>query len=482
MSKQIPFIHRRGDIFHYRISVPFELREITGCREMTMSLRTSDRLIAQPIALELAAISKRLFFDLRKIMANSNSKLDMIIRMKVAQEEIKRRWLKEEQEAEIDRLQEVRRQELRVLNAKIDVYKEIYSGIQLPNQHLPNTSLNDIKEEEKIAQTVLHKLSEIIPFWISIQNPAKSSIVAFKFVVDKFEKLNPTLSIENTKFEDVKDFVKALQDDNLSPRTVSKDISFIRALFGIAIGEKWIKSNPAVGHKLPLNKSKQSVRGYRVEEINGIFSSPVFSNNLRPNGCKGDAAFWIPLLLLFTGARREEICQLTTNRIRKENNINVLDINTIDEDDTLKTASSVRIIPIHSFLIKLGFLDFVKKIEESNNGNSMLFPLLAQNARGHYGQKWGDWWGKYIKQTVGITDSLISPAHSFRHSFITECRRAHISGDISRIITGHTGRKKDDHDNYGETPIETLANAINKINYPGIKLDHLIPANLNISK
>ena len=71
MPKSIPFIIRRRDIFAFRIGVPKELRASIGCREIIRSLHTSNRKIAEPIALELAANTKRLFNKLR---------LDMTIR------------------------------------------------------------------------------------------------------------------------------------------------------------------------------------------------------------------------------------------------------------------------------------------------------------------------------------------------------------------------------------------------------------------
>ena len=88
--------------------------------------------------------------------------------------------------------------------------------------------------------------------------------------------------------------------------------------------------------------------------------------------------------MLFTGARREEICQLSTERIRKENDIDVIDIDTLSDNSALKTSNSYRTTPIHKSLLKLGFLDFVAHTKKQKNANDMLFPELAINARDHY--------------------------------------------------------------------------------------------------
>lgn len=65
MPRQAPYLLRRGDTLSFRIAVPCDLRTLIGGRELTKTLRTADKRIAVPIALEFAATAKRLFNDLR---------------------------------------------------------------------------------------------------------------------------------------------------------------------------------------------------------------------------------------------------------------------------------------------------------------------------------------------------------------------------------------------------------------------------------
>lgn len=389
-------MHRRGDAYTFRIAVPIELRPYILCRELTKSLRTTDKKIAFPRALELAASCKRLFYDLREIMSDSSSdsKLDLPTRMRIEAERIKLRWAKEEHEAEIKKLEETRRQEIKLHNAKIEAYKEILSGIQPSHFTFQSDHIDTgIKKEVPTTPSKLHKLSEVIPLWISKRNPAKSSISAFTFAISRFEKLYPNLYAETITSEHINEFVEKLESENLSAKTISKDHSMIRALFTIAVNKKWVDSNPAVGTLLPSKKtSRPPVRGYTIEELNSIFSSPVFTSGERPASCKGEAALWVPLLLLFTGARREEICQLATQRVRLENSINVIDLDTLDEEDGLKTATSFRTVPVHDFLIKLGFLEYVKTMMDTGSPNQMLFPLLRKNERGQNSAQSSEKW------------------------------------------------------------------------------------------
>jgi len=95
------------------------------------------------------------------------------------------------------------------------------------------------------------------------------------------------------------------------------------------------------------------------------------------------------------------------------------------------------------------------------------------------GAKWGDWWRRYVRGTVKITDEKISPAHSFRHFFITECRRLEFREDYERQLVGHVrgGGRKDAHDGYGEHLVPALHMAINRIDFRGLDLSALFLKN-----
>ena len=54
---------------------------------------------------------------------------------------------------------------------------------------------------------------------------------------------------------------------------------------------------------------------FETKELQAIFSSPVFTEGHRPDGGKGEAAFWLPLLALFTGARLGELAGLRASDV-----------------------------------------------------------------------------------------------------------------------------------------------------------------------
>ncbi|PTR09934.1 site-specific recombinase XerD [Nitrosospira sp. Nsp5] len=484
MSNHTRYLQRRGDTFSFRIAVPSDLLAIIGKREFIKSLHTTDKNIAVPLALSLAATAKHLFNNLKTSMseANDNKQRDVLIevkkRMRLIQEKEQGEGALIEQK--LAHLREIKQVKLKAEN---DAFKRALASSRAGGVSIPiaNKQGSAVAQESPLPQVkpkrvIWHRLSEIVPAWIRLKNPALATVEIYQAAVKRFEGHFPELYAETIEKRHMREYIEWLKSEGLSSKSIEKEHGAIRALLTIAEHEEWIVLNPAKGIMLPALKGKK-VRSYTPEECKKIFNSPVFLNGERPIAAKGEAAYWIPLLMLFTGARREEICQLTTERVKESDGISHLLINPIDDDGRLKTDESQRAVPIHNELIKMGFLAFVKKQAEAGGGQ--LFPLLKPNKREQYGAKWGDWWGRYIRQTIGITDKRISPAHSFRHLFITECKRLRFREDYERALVGHVGgSRKDAHDEYGELLIPELAVELNRIDFRGLNLSHLHMLNL----
>src|SRR6202007_280907 len=90
---------------------------------------------------------------------------------------------------------------------------------------------------------------------------------------------------------------------------------------------------------------------------------------------------WGVLIAFYTGARLNEIAQLQTDDIVQQNGIWCFSFSDSGETQRLKNKSSRRVIPIHSKLIELGFLNYVKKI-----GKGRLFPELSFHPKDGYGR------------------------------------------------------------------------------------------------
>ena len=209
---------------------------------------------------------------------------------------------------------------------------------------------------------------------------------------------------------------------------------------------------------------------YDAEDLKVIFSSLVFRNGERPRGGGGEAAKWLPLIALFSGAREEEIGQALVSDVKKEDGIAYLDINTLDRraGKRVKNKSSRRKLPLHPELLRCGLLAYVEA--RRRNGDIRLFPALRPSVSGQVTGNWSKWWGRYT-DSLGITDPR-KVFHSFRHTFKRACRMARIEEELHDALTGHTsasvGRR------YGDgVPLEVLADAVAKVGYKGLDLSHL---------
>jgi hypothetical protein len=102
----------------------------------------------------------------------------------------------------------------------------------------------------------------------------------------------------------------------------------------------------------------------------------------------------------------------------------------------LKTISSRRILPIHSKIIELGFLDYVSTIKEGR-----LFPELPEDpARpGNFAPKASEFFTKYRRKCgVGETERRSRKTfHSFRATLISALRKKSVPKDRRTRLAGH---------------------------------------------
>jgi integrase len=138
---------------------------------------------------------------------------------------------------------------------------------------------------------------------------------------------------------------------------------------------------------------------------------------------------------------------------------------TISEDAdgaTVKTAASVRAVPVHSELVRLGFLDYVAAMKAASE--SALWPALRFR-KDKPGAYFSDWFGQYRRAcTVSVPDF-----HSLRHTVRTSMTEAGISEAVQDRITGHEVRGSTGTRVYAH-PKAVLRRAVESITYPTLSL------------
>ncbi len=196
----------------------------------------------------------------------------------------------------------------------------------------------------------------------------------------------------------------------------------------------------------------------------------MFKEGKRPVGGGGEAAKWLPLLALFTGARLEELGKLELKDVGREAGVDYLFIR-----GSVKNVASRRKVPIHPELKRLGFTEYVEARRQA--GDHFLFPDL-KSKRAQRTAGFSTWWGRYLN-SVGITDER-KVFHSFRHTVKRQLRNARVDTALMNALQGHAvtdvaGLYGRDEEGLGFA-LPVLAEAMEQLVYPGLDLSHLVPS------
>lgn len=266
----------------------------------------------------------------------------------------------------------------------------------------------------------------------------------------------------------------------ISSKTQKNNFEGAKSLFGFACDLDWLESNPfkkkALTNMLPKVKSTPPPPP-TTDDLNLLFSSPRYLSE-RNKDDRGNARFWVPILCLFHGVRTNEACQLLVEDVQEQDGIHFIHIRERDEDGNLvkqlKTSSSLRKVPIHKEVVKMGFLDFVKA--QQTSGDKHLFTALKKDKKGSMGNSISKWF-KGVKDSTFTHIPPIRGAkglHSLRHAFTRACRDAGVEQLIIRALGGWSDDGSSSETGYGDGySLKTLKEAIDKVQYTDVDLTNL---------
>lgn len=269
--------------------------------------------------------------------------------------------------------------------------------------------------------------------------------------------------------KDVVGFRDQLLKQGNSPVTANSKVGILRMFFRGGQDYELLSNNPAADIHYKVIHERKSRVVFSVDDLNQIFHSGIYTKQYRPVSGGKDAAYWLPLLALFTGARVEELAQLLVSDIKEIDGLgHILNISDEAAHAHLKNTNSRRRIPVHGILIACGFMDYVAKQAKSG----MLFPDLKPNHRGKYGGYFSYFFSTYLRKKIGITDER-KVFHSFRHTFKDVCRQVGIEEAVHDALTGHSRPSASRGYGNDQYPIEPLFEAIAQYEIQGLDLSHL---------
>jgi hypothetical protein len=177
--------------------------------------------------------------------------------------------------------------------------------------------------------------------WKKSRNPSPTTLREFTYAIDRFVELHGDMAVVKITRRHVLQLREALQEmpvrragklrNSALPELVEwskqhpkvpkvSNATVNKLLGGVQAVALWARDNGLIPDDLPwadpfanmrLEEDRPTREPRQIEELRLLFGSPVFTEDARPAAGRGEAAYWLPLLGLFTGARLGELAPLT---------------------------------------------------------------------------------------------------------------------------------------------------------------------------
>lgn len=237
---------------------------------------------------------------------------------------------------------------------------------------------------------------------------------------------------------EIEDVVAAARTKRISATTIKRHQTALQSIFEHALSQRMIASNPFKGRLLTeADVKKWKMSAARVERVGWgdaiytLLESEVFSNPL-PD--VGEPLFWAPLIAMYSGLRLEEICQLRLRDFAKENGIIFVAVQNELGSQLVKSANSIRRVPLHKALIDIGLPKLVELRQQE--GMSRLFPDMPRSkSKGTMSAIMSKRFGYYIRSR-GIKDDGLD-FHALRTEFLVRLTRAKVPDHVRKGLMGH---------------------------------------------
>lgn len=292
---------------------------------------------------------------------------------------------------------------------------------------------------------------DIFEAWKKQKKPAGEA--QFRIGVEIFEGTFGKVSIKQITKAQIREFRDKLASGDRKQITSKKYFSSFKTLMKWACEDGYMEDSPCDGvvwrqerGKFAEEKTKLR-RTFTPDEIKRILDA--LDSYAGDDPKRRDVA-WFVRISSFSGARPEEIAQLGYEDVRKLNGIPCLRLHDLG-DNSIKTKSGVREVPIHNHVINAGFLEFV----ESRRGRGLLFPTLARDGRGRLYSRIAGRWRWFLRKHLNMTDKRLC-MYSFRHTFKDALRLIQTPPYAEDRIIGHATKGREVADGYGRAQIVVL--------------------------
>lgn len=244
-----------------------------------------------------------------------------------------------------------------------------------------------------------------------------------------------------------------------SPRTVNLYLSTLSGFCSWLKNRGELYENPCQGQLIRTGAVAHEERlAFSPEEVKALLEwTALYAPTMGHKGLVWGMAY--------TGARNEEIAQLTASCAVWEP-IAKLDMVTLDDGAKRKTAASRRWVPIHPRLEEL-----IRKAQETTpEGNLWGFTNTRKGGGGRYSYTPSRWANEVAIRTlkgqgkIRADDRLT--LYSLRHSVVTTLKHLEVPEPLIAELVGHSNASSMTMGRYGKTyPIEKLSEVVLKLDW-----------------
>ncbi|MFO1114242.1 MAG: tyrosine-type recombinase/integrase [Beijerinckiaceae bacterium] len=311
---------------------------------------------------------------------------------------------------------------------------------------------------------------------------------------DLFDEL-PThwgKSSQDTCLADYRQRGKSLPKEKrgLSAKTLNKHfgnigqvIASIRATGGV-VGAPGEVLDPSLLHIRIKDRGRNLRNPFDTDELAALFNLPVFT------GCAGwrrqepfkpgahvfhRALYFAPMLLYYTGARRDEIFGLIRDDVHLDAPIPYIHIRE-NSQRQIKNVQSERKIPIHGEVLRLGFAQYITKIASLKY--ELVFPdLYSTTTSSPLGDRLYDEIAGALAEAVPEEGRRKTVLHSLRHTVGSTLKGEGIVAEKRADLLGHKGRTATEETYASQSTLESLRELIHRL---PVATAHLAPSPIRL--
>lgn len=293
--------------------------------------------------------------------------------------------------------------------------------------------------------------------------------------VERFETLTRNPSMADIARVDGPHFVRAMQSldgpDALTADTIRQTLricgtmlNHYSSLTGRIQADLWAK----LGAQVKGEKTGKDRDEWTPDELSRLFGIDVWQSYAVPQTANSglDAAYWVPLLALFTGCRVSEASQLLVDDLWEQSGSWFLRFQVTKDGQSLKNdGASRRVIPVPQKLIDLGLIEYRDAIQAM--GQQWLFPALTKGSQNGVGGGVSKWFSA-LKSRHGFRREV--DFHAFRGSLNTELLRQGFPIEFRGRYIGHKPEGGVNVTNYNKLKPQDLIPLAQSLDYASLKL------------